>query len=177
LSADHTFIRYDERGCGLSAWEVGEFSFEDWVDDLESVVDAIGLQSFPLLVVSQGGAVAIEYAARHPEKVSHLVLCSPYARGRGVRALSPEEQRAAELDLDLARVGWGRDDPGVPPGLRAPNSCPTLIMHSRDDHRVRQRRLSRLLQPAPPLEFGTRRSTVNGVPVTAILVNGDTRLG
>ena len=111
LSEDHTFIRYDERGCGLSDWEVGDFTFEDWVADLESVVDAIGLQSFPLLGVSQGGAVAIEYAARHPEKVSHLVLCSAYARGRGVRAVGPEEQRAAALDLDLARVGWGRDDP------------------------------------------------------------------
>ncbi len=183
LSAEHTFIRYDERGCGLSDWEVGEFSFEDWVADLESVVDAVGLQSFPLLGVSQGGAVAIEYAARHPEKVSHLVLCSAYARGRGVRAASPEEQRAAELDLDLARVGWGRDDPAfrqvfaaqfLPDGSRAdwadfdqlqrrttsPENavrfltqfagidvreaaqqvrCPTLIMHSRNDHRVPMR--------------------------------------
>jgi pimeloyl-ACP methyl ester carboxylesterase/DNA-binding winged helix-turn-helix (wHTH) protein len=111
LSQNHTFIRYDERGCGLSDWEVGDFTFEDWVADLESVVDAVGLERFPLLGVSQGGAVAIEYAARHPEKVSHLVLCSAYARGRGVRAVSPEEQRAAALDLDLARVGWGRDDP------------------------------------------------------------------
>ncbi|WP_445165555.1 alpha/beta fold hydrolase [Mycolicibacterium sp. Dal123E01] len=178
LSADHTFIRYDERGCGLSDWEVGNFTFEDWVADLESVADAVGLQRFPLLGVSQGGAVAIEYAARHPEKVSHLVLCSAYARGRGVRAVSPEEQRAAALDL--ARVGWGRDDPAfrqvfaaqfLPDGSRSdwadfdqlqrrttsPENavrfltefaaidvreaatqvrCPTLILHSRNDHRV-----------------------------------------
>ncbi len=111
LSQDHTLIRYDERGCGLSDWEVGEFTFADWVADLETVVDANGLQRFPLLGVSQGGAVAIEYAARHPERVSHLLLCSAYARGRGVRAVGAEEQRAAALDLDLARVGWGRDDP------------------------------------------------------------------
>jgi pimeloyl-ACP methyl ester carboxylesterase len=111
LAAGHTFIRYDERGCGLSDWEAGEFTFDDWVRDLESVVEAVGLQQFPLLGVSQGGAVAVAYAARHPERVSKLVLCSAYARGRAVRAVGDEEKRAAALDLDLARVGWGRDDP------------------------------------------------------------------
>ena len=203
LSADHTFIRYDERGCGLSDWEVGESTFEDWVADLESVVDAIGLERFPLLGVSQGGAVAIEYAARHPEKVSHLVLCSAYARGRGVRAVSPEEQRAAALDLDLARVGWGRDDPAfrqvfaaqfLPDGSRSdwadfdqlqrrttsPEnavrfltefaaidvreaarqvSCPTLILHSRNDHRV-------------PMQFGEELAElISGSRLVALASN------
>ncbi|MDT5106548.1 MAG: hypothetical protein QOI25_4061, partial [Mycobacterium sp.] len=111
LSAGHTFIRYDERGCGLSDWEAGEFTFDDWVTDLESVVEALGLEQFPLLGVSQGGAVAVAYAARHPERVTKLVLCSAYARGREVRAHNDEERRAAALDLELARVGWGRDDP------------------------------------------------------------------
>ncbi len=111
LAAQHTFIRYDERGCGLSDWEAGEFTFDDWVRDLESVVEAVGLQQFPLLGVSQGGAVAVAYAARHPDRVTKLVLCGAYARGRAVRAVGDEEKRAAALDLDLARVGWGRDDP------------------------------------------------------------------
>lgn len=180
LAAAHTFIRYDERGCGLSDWQAGEFTFDDWVADLETVVEALGLERFPLLGVSQGGAVAVAYAARHPERVSKLVLCGAYARGRAVRAMSEEEKRAAALDLDLARVGWGRDDPAfrqvfaaqfLPDGTRAdweafdhlqrrttsPEnavrflgefaridvrdlasgvSCPTLIMHSREDHRV-----------------------------------------
>ncbi|GFG54928.1 transcriptional regulator [Mycolicibacterium agri] len=179
LSQRHTFIRYDERGCGLSDWNASDFSFDDWVSDLESVVEALGLERFPLLGVSQGGAVAVAYAARHPERVTKLVLCSAYARGRGARAVSDEERRAAALDLDLARVGWGRDDPAfrqvfaaqfLPDGTRAdwdafdqlqrrttsPENavrfleefaridvreeashltCPTLIMHSRDDHR------------------------------------------
>ena len=87
------------------------FTFEDWVSDLESVVEAVGLQQFPLLGVSQGGAVAVAYAARHPQRVTKLVLCGAYARGRAVRAVGDEEKRAAALDLDLARVGWGRDDP------------------------------------------------------------------
>lgn len=180
LSNNRQFIRYDERGCGLSDWDATEFTFDDWVTDLESVVEALGLQRFPLLGVSQGGAVAVAYAARHPEKVSRLVLCSAYARGRAVRASGEDEKRAAALDLELARVGWGRDDPAfrqvfaaqfIPDGTRAdwaafdqlqrrttsPEnavrfleefgridvrdlarevSCPTLIMHCRDDHRV-----------------------------------------
>lgn len=183
LSDGHTFIRYDERGCGLSDWEAGEFTFDDWVADLESVVEAVGLQRFPLIGVSQGGAVAIAYAARHPERVSRLVLCGGYARGRSVRAVGDDEQRAAALDLELARVGWGRDDPAfrqvfaaqfLPDGSRAdwaafdqlqrlttsPENavrflaqfasidvradaekirCPTLVVHSRNDHRVPMR--------------------------------------
>ncbi|HET6731845.1 alpha/beta fold hydrolase [Mycobacterium sp.] len=183
LSLRHRFIRYDERGCGLSDWEATDFTFDDWVTDLETVVEALGLERFPLLGVSQGGAVAVAYAARHPERVSRLVLCGAYARGRAVRAVGDEEKRAAALDLDLARVGWGRDDPAFrqvfaaqfqPDGTRAdwaafdqlqrrttsPEnavrfleefsridvrdeaqqvSCPTLILHSRDDHRVPMR--------------------------------------
>ena len=128
LSLKYTFIRYDERGCGLSDWEATDFSFDDWVADLESVVEALGLERFPLLGVSQGGAVAVAYAARHPERVSRLVLCSAYARGRAVRAVGEEEKRAAALDLELARVGWGGDDPAfrqvfaaqfLPDGTRA----------------------------------------------------------
>jgi pimeloyl-ACP methyl ester carboxylesterase len=111
LAASHTFIRYDERGCGLSDWEAADFTFDDWVTDLESVVEALGLERFPLLGVSQGSAVAVAYAAKHPEQVTKLILCSSYARGRAVRAIDDAERRAAALDLDLARVGWGRDDP------------------------------------------------------------------
>ena len=106
----HRFVRYDERGCGLSDWEVADFSFDAWVDDLELVVDAAGVERFPLLGLSQGGAVAIAYAVRHPERVSHLILAGAYARGRMVRADSAAERDDAELDLHAARVGWRRDD-------------------------------------------------------------------
>lgn len=111
LSHGRRLIRYDERGCGLSDWDVPEFGFEQWVQDLESVVDALGLQRFPLLGLSQGGAVAISYAARHPERVSRLVLVDAYGRGRQHRASSADERRAATLVIELARVGWGQDDP------------------------------------------------------------------
>ncbi|WP_245451762.1 alpha/beta hydrolase [Mesorhizobium waimense] len=72
LSDGRTFIRYDERGNGLSDWEVDDISFEAFVRDLETVVDALRLERFPLLGMSQGCAVSIAYAVRHPERVSAL---------------------------------------------------------------------------------------------------------
>jgi len=66
LSRDHLFLRYDERGTGLSDWDVFDISFDAFVRDLETVVDAAGLERFPLLGVSQGCAISIAYAVRHP---------------------------------------------------------------------------------------------------------------
>lgn len=110
LAARFRLLRYDERGCGLSDWDVSDFDVETWVGDLECVVDAAGLDRFPLLGISQGGAVAIAYAARHPERVTHLVLLGSFARGRRVRATTAEERARAELRIELARVGWGQAD-------------------------------------------------------------------
>ncbi len=111
LSVRHQLIRYDERGCGLSDRDVPDHTFEAWISDLETVVDAAGLDRFPLLGISQGGPVAIAYAARHPERVSHLVIYGSYAQGRRVRATSEGELRLHQLHVDLARNGWGIDDP------------------------------------------------------------------
>ena len=110
LSVRNTLVRYDERGCGLSDHDAAEFSLDAWVQDLESVVDAAGLERCSLLGVSQGGAVSIAYAVRHPERVERLVLCNAYARGRVLRAQSDAERREAELQAEVAAVGWGRDD-------------------------------------------------------------------
>jgi pimeloyl-ACP methyl ester carboxylesterase/DNA-binding CsgD family transcriptional regulator len=111
LGAGHMVLRYDERGCGLSDREPERLTLDAFVDDLATVVDAAGLDRFALLGASQGGAVAIAYAARHPERVSHLILCGAYARGRMRRAVSAEQREEAELLQSLVRVGWGRDDP------------------------------------------------------------------
>ena len=111
LAERHCLVRYDERGCGLSDWDVPDLSFDAWVDDLELVVDAAGLDRFPLLGVSQGGAVAIAYAVRHPERVSRLVLVGAYCRGRYARACTVDEREEAALDLQLGRIGWRHDDP------------------------------------------------------------------
>jgi pimeloyl-ACP methyl ester carboxylesterase len=108
LSRDHTFIRYDERGCGLSDWNVQKFSLDAWVNDLEAVVAANNLDRFPLLGISQGGPIAITYTYRHPEKVSHLILYGSYAAGLRRRDLPQEVREEAEMFLQLIRVGWGK---------------------------------------------------------------------
>ncbi|MFJ9543812.1 alpha/beta fold hydrolase [Streptomyces sp. NPDC101225] len=110
LTRGRQLLRYDERGCGLSEWTVPSFTLDDLVDDLDTVVNAAGLDRFPLLGVSQGGAVAVAYAVRHPERVSRLVLTSAYARGQQIRAVSDDERDAAEVDLNIARAGWRSQD-------------------------------------------------------------------
>ena len=111
LSRDHTVVRFDARGCGLSQRDVGDVTFEDWVRDLETVADAAGLERFVLYGASQGGPIAVAYAVRHPERVEKLVLHGAYARGRLVRNSTPRDQEEAETFLHLARVGWGTDLP------------------------------------------------------------------
>ena len=110
LAAHRTFIRYDERGNGLSDWEVAELSFEAFVRDLETVVEALGLERFPLLGMSQGCAVSIAYAVRHPERVAALVLIGGYAAGWRIGA-TPEERERREAVMTLTRLGWGNANP------------------------------------------------------------------
>ena len=111
LAGHHTLIRYDERGCGLSDWDVTDFSIDAWVQDLEAVVEALALDRFPLLGISQGASVSVAYAVKHPEKVSHLVLYGGYARGRFHRDLTPEERVEAKTMINVIRVGWGKENP------------------------------------------------------------------
>jgi len=98
LGASHTLLRYDERGCGLSDTQIGDPSVETWVGDLQTVVEAAGLDRFALLGVSQGAAVAVAYAARHPERVSGSTrsalrpapaAANPVARARGAMSSPP----------------------------------------------------------------------------------------
>jgi DNA-binding SARP family transcriptional activator/pimeloyl-ACP methyl ester carboxylesterase len=111
LASHRTLVRYDERGCGLSDWNVEEFSLDAWVMDLETVVDALGLERFPLLGISQGASIAVAYTVRHPEKVSHLILYGGYVRGRHHRDLTPEQKNELEVMLQLIKIGWGKDHP------------------------------------------------------------------
>ena len=90
VAAQYRLIRYDQRGNGLSDWDVGDISLDAFVRDLESVVDSIGLERFALLGISQGCAVSIAYAVRHPERVSRLILYGGYARGRRHRGQQAE---------------------------------------------------------------------------------------
>jgi pimeloyl-ACP methyl ester carboxylesterase len=109
LAHRHSLLRYDARGNGLSQREVAEISFDLWISDLETVVDRAGLDRFTLIGISQGASIAIAYAVKHPDRISHLIIYGGYARGLLHRG-NPEKQ---EHELDLARTlireGWGSD--------------------------------------------------------------------
>ena len=110
--ADHTrFIRYDERGCGMTDWDVGDVTFPRWVEDLEQVIDAAALtEPFTLMGISQGAAVCVAYASRHPERVAALVLYGGYAQGWAHRS-DEAGRREYEAIVELCRTSWGRDNP------------------------------------------------------------------
>ena len=110
LTKHHRFVRYDERGNGLSDWEMKDLSLKAWVQDLETVVDAAGVDRFALMGISQGGAPAITYAVRHPERVSHLILIGAYSRGWEHRD-SREALNARHAFETLVRLDWGTKNP------------------------------------------------------------------
>lgn len=110
FSRDHKLLRYDSRGCGLSDRDAGDLSFETWIRDFESVVDAASFRQFSLLATCQGGPIAIEYAARHPERVIRLILYGTYALGRLRWHDRPKEIDKARVLLDLTRLGWAQEN-------------------------------------------------------------------
>jgi pimeloyl-ACP methyl ester carboxylesterase/DNA-binding CsgD family transcriptional regulator len=111
FSEHFRFVRYDERGCGMTDRSVGELSFDRWVEDLEAVVDAAGIEApFTLLGISQGASVCVAYAVRHPERVSGLLLYGAYARGWSRRG-DESGEREYQAIIELIRRGWDRDNP------------------------------------------------------------------
>jgi class 3 adenylate cyclase/pimeloyl-ACP methyl ester carboxylesterase len=110
LSRSRTLVRFDQRGTGLSDREVDEMSHDAFVHDLERVVDAVGLERFPLLGISQGCAISVSYAYQNPGRVSGLILYGGYAQGSMNRGTT-ESKDLAEAKLAIIRHGWGRDDP------------------------------------------------------------------
>ena len=107
LLRGRTLLRYDARGNGLSQRDVQRVDFDSWVEDLEAVVAWSGLQRFALFGLSQGAAVAVAYAARHPERVSHLALHGPCVHGLLKRNPPEKVVAAAQAMLEAARAGWG----------------------------------------------------------------------
>lgn len=129
LTRDNCLIRYDERGNGLSDWDTPELSFDALVDDLETVVDAAGVDQFDLLGISQGAAVAIAYSIRHPGKIRRMVILGGYALGWGKR-LRGEELARREAMVTLSRTGWGSDNPAYRQmfsGLYIPGGTPEQL--------------------------------------------------
>jgi pimeloyl-ACP methyl ester carboxylesterase/DNA-binding CsgD family transcriptional regulator len=111
LAGKFTFLRYDGRGCGFSDRETGDLSIDACIRDLETVVDAAGMDKFTLLGSCQGSGIAVAYAVRHPERVERLILYGAFARGRLRRNPSAEEIAETRTMLDLIRLGWGNDNP------------------------------------------------------------------
>jgi len=109
LGKNFRVTRYDQRGNGLSDWVVNDFSLHRCIEDLEAVVKAAGLDRFALYGSSQGAPIAIAYAARHPERVSHLILHGGYIQGRLIRG-SKEEREQGQALLTLIRHGWGKPE-------------------------------------------------------------------
>lgn len=106
-------VRYDERGCGLSTADDVPLGLETSLEELDAVVHAKGSKTFALTGISLGAGAAVAYAARHPERVSHLVLLGGSTHGLLHRSPSPETLAFHETQLRLIELGWGRKDPGV----------------------------------------------------------------
>lgn len=127
LGRGRTLIRYDPRGCGLSDHNAEDLSLDTWVADLEAVVDAAKVERFPLFAHSQGGAIGIAYAARHPQRVSHLILLGGWARHVMKRNLTPAQIEEMRTLVKLAGIGWGKENPAyrqVFTSLLIPDSSP-----------------------------------------------------
>ena len=110
LAHQHSLLRYDARGIGLSQRDNVDISFDKWVSDLEAIVDCAKLEKFILLGLSQGAAQAIAYAARHPERLTHLILYGAFTRGLLHRENPEKQKEALELACALVRNGWGSDE-------------------------------------------------------------------
>jgi pimeloyl-ACP methyl ester carboxylesterase/DNA-binding CsgD family transcriptional regulator len=111
FSAQYRFVRYDERGCGMSDWKVGTLSLDQWTADLESIIEAARPASpVTLLGISQGAAACIHYAIQHPERVARLILYGGYAHGAFKRG-TPAQVSAHRAMIELVRVACGHDNP------------------------------------------------------------------
>ena len=110
FSKHHRMVRYDERGNGMSQRDVTEISFDTWIRDLETVVDAAGLDRFSMLGISRGGSIAIAYAVKHPERVNKLVLYGAFPAGLNHHG-SPKAREARRALESLVRLGWGVNNP------------------------------------------------------------------
>jgi pimeloyl-ACP methyl ester carboxylesterase/DNA-binding CsgD family transcriptional regulator len=179
LSRDHQLLRYDQRGCGLSDWDVESLTLESMICDLEAVVDAAGLDRFPLLGISQGGAIAAAYAARHPERVTKLLLYGAFGQGR-LRRATPEQREEAEAMLKLVELGWNRDYTGFRQVFALqffPDASPELHAAFNETARLStsSRNASRLMREIWSLDVLALAAQVK-CPTLAIHARSDARI-
>jgi pimeloyl-ACP methyl ester carboxylesterase/DNA-binding CsgD family transcriptional regulator len=110
--SEHTrFIRYDERGCGMSDLRLGTLTLDQWTRDLASIIDAAQTAGpVTLLGISQGAAACIRFAVEHPDRVARLILYGGYAHGPFKRG-TPGPESTYRAMIELARTAWGQDNP------------------------------------------------------------------
>jgi pimeloyl-ACP methyl ester carboxylesterase/DNA-binding CsgD family transcriptional regulator len=136
LTRTHRLHWYDARGCGLSDRQVDEISLDAWVCDLEAVVDSTGEPLVILLGISQGAAIAIRYAVRHPERVRGLILYAPFVRGVYHQGLSPRTRAVFDEMVRIAELGWGHDSSGFRRLFtdRLMPAAPPEVLSAYDEH-------------------------------------------
>jgi pimeloyl-ACP methyl ester carboxylesterase/DNA-binding CsgD family transcriptional regulator len=113
LAKHHTLVRYDWRGCGLSDRERQQFSFDKYAEDLDAVIAAAGVDRFVLFGMGgTGSGIAMSYAVRHPERVTHLVLYGCNTRGPLGDSPTAEQEAEAQARLKVMELGWPNENPG-----------------------------------------------------------------
>ena len=160
MSADHTLVRFDQRGNGLSDWGVEDISFDAFVRDMETVVEAAGVDRFPLLGISQGCSMSVAYTLRNPERVSCLILYGGFARGTSHRGQATREQ--AEATVTMIKHGWGQDNPAFRQFFTTgfiPEATPEQMDWFNDLQKI----------SASPENAARLRETLNEIEVTSLL--------
>ena len=179
LSREFRFIRYDERGNGLSDWNVETLSQATFVQDLETIIDQFDYDTFPLLGISQGVAVCIDYAIAHPERVSKLVLFGGYPKGWRIDA-TPEITAMREAMLTLTRDGWGQENPAyrnIFSSTFMPTATPEQLNWFNDfqRHTTSPDNAVRFLEAFADIDVREKLSRIS-VPTLVIHSRGDQRI-
>jgi len=180
LSSDWTLVRYDAPGCGLSDREPREVSVERWLTDLEAVAEAAGLDRFALFGGGQGSMTSVAYAARHPERVTRLVVYSGYARGLMRRNPTSEQVKHGRLVADLIELAWGQDNPAfrqVFTSLFVPGASPEVVNWFNELERVSTspENAARMVRAFFDADVGELAPRVT-CPTLVAHVRGDTRI-
>ncbi|MEM8616481.1 MAG: alpha/beta fold hydrolase [Pseudomonadota bacterium] len=179
LARDFQFIRYDERGNGLSDWDIAELSQAVFVEDLEAIINEFDYPKVPLLGISQGVAVCIDYAVANPDRVSKLVLFGGYPKGWRIDA-TPEITAMREAMLTLTRDGWGQENPAYR-NIFSATFMPTATPQQLDWFNNFQRNTTspqnavRFLEAFADIDVRDKLAQIN-VPTLVIHSRGDQRI-
>ncbi|WP_288902337.1 alpha/beta fold hydrolase [uncultured Sneathiella sp.] len=161
ISAKYGLVRFDARGNGLSDWDVAEISFERFIDDMEAVFDAAGVDRAPIIAFSQGCSIAAAFAARHPERVSAIVMIGGFALGRARRG-GARDLKLAEAFRAMMTAGWDDDYPSLRDLLSQ-----TIIPGASEEDR--RRYAEHMREMITPENLGRFRDVIDYLDVTELL--------